>query len=106
MNCDDIQKMLSRYIDGQLNEIDRRAMDSHLTDCRECQNHYQRLIKLAGMVDDFEVSGGDKYWQGQKDAILEKIEKVEAEGIAAIPRRRSRTWRQLPCRWQRLRPSR
>ncbi len=37
MNCQDVIRELSEYLDGELSPEARRELEEHLRDCRECQ---------------------------------------------------------------------
>jgi anti-sigma factor RsiW len=37
VNCQDVIRELSEYLDGELSPEARRELEEHLRDCRECQ---------------------------------------------------------------------
>jgi len=84
MNCEKIKELLSRYIDDQLDPEERAVVEEHLKSCPDCAAYYERLLSLGRMADDFDIDGGESYWEKQKDAVVEKIEKLEAEKIVPV----------------------
>ena len=86
MNCEKIKELLSRYIDDQLEKDDRAMVEEHLQSCEQCTEHYEKLLALGRMVDDFDVEGDESYWTEQKDAVLDKIDKLEEEKVVPIGR--------------------
>jgi len=89
MNCEEIKHLLSLYIDEQLDETERLKVEAHLESCAECKAHYESLLKLQQMADDFEPGGNENYWMKQKDAILDKIERAEADNVTPLPAKKS-----------------
>ncbi|MEW5924145.1 MAG: zf-HC2 domain-containing protein, partial [Candidatus Zixiibacteriota bacterium] len=86
MDCEKIKELLSRYIDDQLEKDDRAQVEEHLKSCEQCTEHYEKLLALGRMVDEFDVDGDESYWVKQKDAVLEKIEKLEEEKVIPVTR--------------------
>jgi len=87
MDCEKIKELLSRYIDHQLDADDRGAVEKHLESCPDCTAHYEKLLALGRMADEFDVEADDAYWEGQKDAVIDRIEQVEAEKIVPMAKR-------------------
>jgi anti-sigma factor RsiW len=55
------RKLISPYIDGELNENKRSLLESHLTGCRECAQELEELKKihmLLSSAEPFEVPHG------------------------------------------------
>jgi hypothetical protein len=46
MNCKKIQKKLSSYIDKEIDEKTAIMIEKHLTDCIDCKNEYELLLKV------------------------------------------------------------
>lgn len=86
MDCEKIKELLSRYIDDQLEKDDRALVEEHLKSCAQCTEHYEKLLALGRMVDDFDVEGDESYWMEQKDAVLDQIEKLGDEKIVPVRR--------------------
>ena len=59
MTCEHWQSLLSPYLDGDLDETDRGAVESHLSSCRECRDLVTRMrdVDVAlGTLPELEVS--------------------------------------------------
>jgi len=48
MTCDEIRPNLDRYVDGELDEPTRRAVETHLPRCPECAKELELLEALTG----------------------------------------------------------
>ncbi|MDI6817009.1 MAG: zf-HC2 domain-containing protein [Actinomycetota bacterium] len=56
--CDDVQELLSAYIDNELADDERRWVGAHLDECTECRATVaalQEAIAAVKSLDDFEV---------------------------------------------------
>jgi hypothetical protein len=89
MNCEEIRHQLSLYIDEQLDEAERHKIEEHLKSCPDCTAYYNKLVKLQEMADEFEPGGDEAYWAEQKEKIIDKIEKAEAEKITPLTVKKS-----------------
>lgn len=61
MNCDQVQKHLSEYLDKRLDEAKRLAIDDHLADCPLCLSETKRLsdgIKRVAALPKIEPPAG------------------------------------------------
>lgn len=47
MSCEDMQKKVEAYLDGELTRSDQRDMEAHLTYCARCSAVYQNLRVLS-----------------------------------------------------------
>lgn len=55
------RKLISSYIDGELNEDKRSLLESHLNGCRECAREFEELQKihmLLASAEPFDVPHG------------------------------------------------
>ncbi len=48
--CIEMQKLLSPYMDGQLEERDMALVRQHLEDCKECYEEYRQLLATRNLV--------------------------------------------------------
>ena len=87
MDCDKVKKLLSRFIDDQLGAEDRAAVEKHLESCPDCTAYYEQLLALGRMADDFDLGGDESYWEEQKDAVLDRIEKLESDKVVPVTKR-------------------
>lgn len=55
MNCSDFKQMLDLYIDGELDESQRRALEAHAAQCSSCRDELaaaEQLRKILSHMDD------------------------------------------------------
>jgi hypothetical protein len=86
MELDQIRHKLSLFIDGQLgseeNEKIRKLIDSDSV----WREEHRKLIQLEQMAERFEITGDDKYWEENRERILDKIDRAESEKIIPVKR--------------------
>jgi len=61
MKCQKIRKMVSQYMDGELNPHKRRSFDLHIRDCLLCKHELEEQIglhKLFASAERFEAPLG------------------------------------------------
>jgi predicted anti-sigma-YlaC factor YlaD len=59
MNHDELQKLMSSYLDGEANEADKAILLSHLDDCTECRlfiDHANQIHKAIRALGEIELS--------------------------------------------------
>jgi predicted anti-sigma-YlaC factor YlaD len=54
MKCKDIQKYLSAFLDGELDQSRRVIVEQHLTDCPSCESLLNRLAAVYQFIDSKE----------------------------------------------------
>lgn len=62
LRCIEFVSVVTEYLDGEVNEEDRRRIDKHLEHCRGCQAalaQFQAVIGLAGQVSAEDVASID-----------------------------------------------
>ncbi|HUU00166.1 MAG TPA: zf-HC2 domain-containing protein [Myxococcota bacterium] len=77
MDCREVDKFLQVYIDGELDEADRRRLQEHLYDCKSCRAaaDYERRFKQAVKV------------RWPRSAAPDSLKERVVEGMAQTPRR-------------------
>ncbi|SHJ87997.1 zf-HC2 domain-containing protein [Tepidibacter formicigenes] len=72
MDCNKFNENISYYVDGILNDSEKKEFEIHLTNCIDCKNKYNEMINIIQSLNDIEeVPLPDNY-----DKILrEKLEK-------------------------------
>lgn len=55
MDCRDIQKMLSAYLDGLLSADDKETVDRHLSSCVNCRESFEELEKARALLRDLKT---------------------------------------------------
>jgi anti-sigma factor RsiW len=53
--CEDIQKELEAYLSNELDEPQKGEIRDHLQDCPNCSKVLQRIKRLSGVLDDWQV---------------------------------------------------
>ncbi len=53
MNCEEAIRLLDGYLDGELDVITNQEIESHLRDCRACQQAYETRRNLVQAIGSF-----------------------------------------------------
>ena len=69
MSCDPFQSLITGYLDGELSDEQRTALEVHLADCQGCQRELaeERELKAGLETVTFREPGDDeleRFWQG------------------------------------------
>lgn len=94
MKCKHVKKMISEYMDGELDEKMQEKVKEHLASCNECKRLSEAVQRSA--FSPFEgagkVSPPSEVWQSVKEAITEKragfIDALREELSTIFTRRR------------------
>ncbi|MEG1585043.1 MAG: zf-HC2 domain-containing protein, partial [Anaerovorax sp.] len=54
MNCIEVQKLLSLYVDNMLESGQRAEIGAHLDECEACKQEYKELMGLVAMLNAIE----------------------------------------------------
>ena len=84
---DESKQLISRYVDGRLDQTERGKVTRLLESSSEARDFHEGLVKLGKMTAGFQLQGDDDYWERQKKAVLDKIKESEAAGITPARRR-------------------
>ena len=80
MRCRKASKLISFYLDGELNARQRKALEAHLSECASCRElltDFKAIAEEAASIKTPEPSAG--VWPG----ILEKVNTARADKEAA-----------------------
>jgi len=55
MECEDIRKHLESFLDGEVEEAERTAIQGHLAKCPECAHAFRQLKKLPGVLQSWKT---------------------------------------------------
>ena len=47
MRCEVARNLMSAYIDNEINQIEKKALEKHLTECTECREEYELLLEVV-----------------------------------------------------------
>jgi predicted anti-sigma-YlaC factor YlaD len=79
MGYQDHQKMkelISSYIDGELNETQRKSVENHLKECPECQKEFEEMRKLEEVMGKMELKKPPKEtWQVYWSSVYNRLER-------------------------------
>ncbi len=77
MDCKDFKVLIEHYVDGRLNDSEKRQVEEHLETCKDCSAYFKNMQELGTMVGKIGLSGDEEYWAGQKDKIMGKIDAID-----------------------------
>ena len=76
-----VKKILSAYLDGELDEKRRRLVEEHLRGCQECSEELNTLKALDQLARSSKVpEPGEEYWKTLSGRIRSRIILEEEEG--------------------------
>jgi anti-sigma factor RsiW len=73
LRCIEFVGLVTAYLDGEVDEEQRRRIDRHLEGCRGCQaalNQFQAVIRLAGRLTAEDVADVDPLIRDRLTATL------------------------------------
>ena len=76
MDCELAKKLMSSYIDRDINKIDKNELEEHLEICQECMDEYRLLLSVIQYCNNMEEVELPK---GFYDELREKIDLVNDE---------------------------
>ena len=80
MNCQQVQKLIHAYHDGELDVANTLQVDEHLADCTACFNTARQLSALSGALKDASLRFSAPASLRQSiSAAVEQAEKSESE---------------------------
>jgi len=56
MECEDVRKRLESFLDGEVEEAERTAIQGHLAACPECGRAFRQLKKLTGVLQSWKAA--------------------------------------------------
>jgi len=51
MGCKNNKTIISRYLDGLLNEDEKKSIEDHMNACPECRNFYEEIKAVMVMIE-------------------------------------------------------
>ena len=80
MDCRKVKELFSDYIDGNLDEIERKALEDHLAACAECRAECDSLLNSWEMLTDFVVPPvGDQFTR----QVMQKINDRGSQSVVS-----------------------
>ncbi len=74
MNCDNVNKSINAYVDGEMPETVRQKIEEHLFNCEKCRNLvylYEQINKTSRNVKT--PNPGKEYWNALPKRILSQV---------------------------------
>ncbi len=56
MDCQDVYKLMNRYIDREITIEEERVLEFHLGRCTNCQKEFSKLKEMSFLLDTLELS--------------------------------------------------
>ncbi|MBN1550956.1 zf-HC2 domain-containing protein [bacterium] len=76
MNCEDYQKMIMGYLDGELDPVEIAELETHLNNCDRCRSELESFKQINKVADTTHVfSLEDKFWEGYWAGIYNRLER-------------------------------
>jgi len=76
MQCDDVKPLLSGYIDGELDEKDRDAVEKHLAACDGCRTEYEKLRDLVEVTSEMRfIEPAKEVWDDYWSRVYNRLER-------------------------------
>ncbi len=76
LNCNDIKKLINKYIDGELDENLRSSFDEHIDSCKECKQELEETFMVVNLLNDIPDS---ELPEGFETSLHEKLLSVKPE---------------------------
>jgi predicted anti-sigma-YlaC factor YlaD len=73
LRCIEFVSLVTAYLDGEVNQEQRRRIDTHLEGCQGCRaalNQFQTVIRLAGRLTAEDVADVDPLIRDRLTATL------------------------------------
>ena len=72
-NCEDIETLLSGYLDGELTQGDRQRVEVIMEDCEDCAKTFEKMKKLRGEISgiEYEHMSEAERLKAAKDPVAE-----------------------------------
>jgi hypothetical protein len=77
MDCRDVSRRLSEYIDGMLDKKDMFDVEKHLERCARCREEYEELVRIIGHVKHVESLEPPEYFLQKVKKRMEKASPFE-----------------------------
>ncbi|NLI98385.1 hypothetical protein GX441_06965 [bacterium] len=99
MKCNDFEKLIPLYHDGELSEKKKSEFEKHLEKCSACKAKLQELNALDALVRDGESESvpdpGEHYWHSFTNRLSRRLTDSR-HMLVHRPRRKLLGWRLLP----------
>lgn len=93
MNCKEMRKLISAYMDNELDPKNKEKVETHIKECPYCQKELKELTKLSNTIHSFkkeELPANFRVFV--KEKIQEKLSVKEKPKVFILPR-----WQFVPA---------
>jgi predicted anti-sigma-YlaC factor YlaD len=74
MTCEEIDVLISGYIDGELTQQERQRVDIHLRECLKCRDSLQKLETVRQRIHGLEMpQPSRKEWEDMENYVLLRL---------------------------------
>ena len=81
MKCKKVNKLLVRYLEGDLNEQNKSSIEKHLQECKQCEGELILLKQILETAKSEEApSPSADYWASYSARLWQKIENANPSG--------------------------
>ena len=64
MECNNVREELVAYIDNELPSVDKRAIEAHLANCKECAAEYDKLTETIESTHEVgDIQPAQNWWE-------------------------------------------
>lgn len=71
-----MKKLISSYLDGELDETRKKSVENHLQECPECQKEFEGMRKLEEVMGQMELKKPPKEtWQVYWSSVYNRLER-------------------------------
>ena len=82
MNCEQVQELLSPYIDDMLEKDEMNKVSKHLETCSCCADEYRRLLNL---VCALRALGEEDLPEGFNERLINRLNKINKNHSLSLP---------------------
>ena len=76
MECEEIQKLMMAYLDGEISEEERNLVEKHLAECRKCKAEFDSFTQLKEVTDKVKLADlKEDIWSGYWKGVYRRIER-------------------------------
>ena len=88
MQCDEIKKLLEKFVDNELNPTERKSVEEHISGCIDCKTELTSILEINAVSGlNYLPDPGDEYWSALTRDISGKISRSDGHQTVKQPRR-------------------
>jgi predicted anti-sigma-YlaC factor YlaD len=76
MRCEDIQKLMMGYLDGEISDDEKKLVEKHLNECERCRKEFDSFTRLKEVTDKVKLADlNEDIWAGYWKGVYRRIER-------------------------------